>query len=146
MLKAKLDVNRIFVHSFECNSESLASREPFRFHFVPMIPLALFKCQSANREVSRVSCTRLMYTRGTQPWLQTAAIVTHNRVSIPKEPQTPREIRCDTCNTLGQSMPSRSLASRGRRNPSLKRAPGFLRPATARFQRASIVPAGTIII
>lgn len=42
---------------------SFASREPFRFHFVPMILVVHFKCQSVNREVSYdVSCIRLIYT------------------------------------------------------------------------------------
>lgn len=57
-------------------------------------------------------CAWLMYTRNTSTVAANCrAIVTHNRVSIPKEPQTPREIRCDTRNTPGQSIPSRSLPS-----------------------------------
>lgn len=58
-----------------------------------------------------VLCISLQYPSRDWVYVQTAAIVIHNRVSIPKEPQTSREIRCDTCNA-GQSIPLRSLSSR----------------------------------
>lgn len=58
-----------------------------------------------------VLCISVQYPSHDWIYVQTAAIVTHNRVSIPKEPQASREIRCDTCNT-GQSIPLRSLSSK----------------------------------